>query len=216
MTTLRMFKVHPDVVLPQKQTSQSACFDLAFQGYGKGEVSGFTSMNKPIKRLMHGVITIGPGDRVMVPTGLIMDIPEGYSVRIHARSGASLKQGLVLVNSEGIVDSDYTQEVFVLIQNISDNMQTIVNGERIAQAELVKDERYTIEETASRPGVKSERSGGFGSTGTSVTAREIVINTTDAPNQSEKRGRGRPKKTAATVAAPKRGRGRPRKNATSS
>ena len=201
MTTLKLFRVHKDVTLPKHQTKGSACFDLSFQSAGKGKVFGYTSKNKNFERLMSGTITVAPGDRVMVPTGLIMDIPEGYSVRLHARSGTSLKQGLVLANAEGVIDSDYVEEVMLLIHNISENPITVNSGDRIAQAELVKNEEYTIEETPARPFNKSDRRGGMGSTGVTNQQNLVVINIPESPVVikpntelvGEKRGRGRPK-----------------------
>lgn len=195
METLKIFRTHSSVTLPQKQTAQSACFDLSFQGHGKDQYKGFTRMNKPFTRVMNGLIVVQPGDRVMVPTGLIMDIPKGYSVRVHARSGMSLKQGLVLANAEGVIDSDYVEEVMVIVHNISDNAINISNGDRIAQAELIKDAEYTIEESAVRPGVKTTRTGGMGSTGVTTDGPTVVINIPEPTVKLEevKRGRGRPK-----------------------
>ena len=175
MTVLKFWRVHPNVKLPKHQTEGSACFDLAFQGYGKFKVTGFNRMNKPVERLLEQSMTISPGDRMMVPTGLVMDIPKGYSVRLHARSGMSLKQGLILANAEGVVDSDYVQEVMVLVHNISSNQIVIQTGDRIAQAELVEDVKYSIAETPARPGVKTNRTGGMGSTGISLNGNSIVI-----------------------------------------
>ena len=198
MTKLKFWKTHPVNKLPKKQTAGSACFDLMFQGTGKNTYKGFTRMNKPFERIMNNQIVVGPGERVMVPTGLIMDIPEGYSVRIHARSGLSLKQGLVLANAEGVVDSDYVEEVMVLIHNISENGTTIQNGDRIAQAELVLDVVYDLEESATRPGIKTSRIGGMGSTGVTSVGDTISITIAKpAPailTEEVKRGRGRPKK----------------------
>jgi dUTP pyrophosphatase len=212
MTSLKIWKTHHEVKIPQHQTTQSACFDLAFSNAGKGSYKGYTNMNKPFTRILNGALAIGPGDRVLVPTGLIMDIPEGYSVRIHARSGTSLKQGLVLANGEGVIDSDYVEEVFVLIHNISSNSITINPGDRIAQAELVKTLDYTIEQSVTRPLPKSNRAGGFGSTGviTDVaTSSNMVVLNIDEPKIPDfikkmtkkeeppvKRGRGRPRKDA--------------------
>lgn len=176
MTELKLFRTHPLVKIPSKQTAQSACFDLSFQGFNNNTYEGYTITNKPFKRPMNNQIVIQPGDRVAVPTGLIMDIPEGYSVRLHARSGMSLKQGLVLANAEGVVDSDYVQEVMVLVHNISSNQITIKSGDRVAQAELVEDVKYSIVESASRPGIKTTRVGGMGSTGVSSVGPTIVIN----------------------------------------
>jgi dUTP pyrophosphatase len=178
MTQLKIFRTHPLVKLPSKQTSQSACFDLAFQGHGHNTYEGYGHQNKQFKRVMNNQIVVQPGDRLMIPTGLIMDIPQGYSVRLHARSGTSLKQGLVLANAEGIIDSDYVQEVMVLIHNISQNQIVIKNGDRIAQAELIKDAEYTIIESATRPGVKTNRIGGMGSTGVTSDGPDIVIKVT--------------------------------------
>lgn len=176
METLKIFRTHPTIRLPAKQTTQSACFDLTFQGQGKNVYNGFTRMSKPFSRVMNNQIVVGPGDRVMIPTGLILDIPQGYSVRVHARSGLSLKQGLVLANAEGVIDSDYVEELMVLVHNISDNQLTINSGDRIAQAELVKDVDYQITESATRPGVKTNRTGGMGSTGIRTDGPTIILN----------------------------------------
>lgn len=204
MTTLKIWKTHPSIQIPRKATDGSACFDIQFQGHGKREYKGYSRMNKPFSRPMNNMIDIQPGDRIMVPTGLIMDIPEGYSVRVHARSGLSLKQGLVLANAEGVIDSDYVEELMVLIWNISDNGIRINTGDRIAQAELIKDETYSITETAVRPLIKTTRTGGMGSTGVTDNGNSITLNISEPkipdfvkkPEPPVKRGRGRPRKNA--------------------
>ena len=202
MTSLKVWKTHPSNQIPKKQTDGSACFDLQFQGHGKKEYKGFTRNNKPFTRPLNNMIIIQPGDRVMVPTGLILDIPNGYSVRVHARSGLSLKQGLVLANAEGVIDSDYVEELMVLMWNISDNGIQINTGDRVAQAELIKDEEYSIMETAARPGIKSSRIGGMGSTGVTDNGESITLNISEPKipefikQEPPKRGRGRPKKNA--------------------
>lgn len=164
---LKFWKTHPDITIPSFQTGQAACFDLAVQTNGKQTYSGYNYDNKPFTREVHenGKIYLSHGDRVMAPTGLIMDIPEGYSVRVHPRSGTSLKLGLILANLEGIIDSDYVDEVMVLLWNTTQNGLWIENGNRIAQAELVKLERYMLEATDEKPGKKTDRDGGMGSTG---------------------------------------------------
>ena len=201
MIRLNMYKTHPDIDLPRFSTQQSACFDLSFQAWGKDGYSGFNRMNAPLYRpfTAEGRIKVMPGDRILVPTGLIFDIPEGYSVRIHARSGLSLKQGLVLANSEAVIDSDYIQETFVMITNVSDVPAYINNGDRIAQAELVKKEDYVLWETTEAPQQKTDRVGGLGSTGVSRSEIMDKILETDAelldvPQAPVKRGRGRPRK----------------------
>lgn len=186
MSKLKVYKTHPDITIPSFATKQSACFDLSFQNAGKQGYEGFTSYNKKFTRpFRDGGLYVNSGDRIMVPTGVVLDIPEGYSVRLHPRSGLSLKSGVVLANAEGVIDSDYVQEVFVLLYNMSANGLMINNGDRICQAELVKDESYVIEETTERPQTKTERVGGFGSTGIS--------------EQPVKRGRGRPRKSPLPV-----------------
>lgn len=212
MTVLKIWKTHPDVKVPQHQTTESACFDLAYSNAGKGTYKGYTSMNKPFTRELRGPLTVSPGDRALVPTGLIMDIPQGYSVRLHARSGTSLKQGLVLANAEGVIDSDYVEEVFILIHNISSNAVTINPGDRIAQAELIQTLDYTIEQSVTRPLPKTNRAGGFGSTGVItdvVTSSNMIVLNIEKPKIPDFI-----KKMTVTEEQPvKRGRGRPRKNA---
>ena len=101
----------------------------------------------------------------MIPTGLIFDIPEGYSVRLHSRSGLAWNDGLYLTNSEGIIDSDYVNPVFVMMTSISQAPKTINNGDRVCQAELVKKIYHGLTEIKKPPVQKTEREGGFGSTG---------------------------------------------------
>lgn len=166
MSELKFFKTNENVAIPSFATKQSACFDIAFSREGKFLYKGFDRYNAPVQRHFSGNnLIIMPSDRIMVPTGLIMDIPTGYSVRIHARSGLSLTKGLVLVNSEGIIDSDYVEELFILLTNVSDNSATIISGDRIAQGELVKSLEYTVKETKKEPKIKTDRRGGMGSTG---------------------------------------------------
>lgn len=168
MTKLKVFKTHPNVTLPVFSTKQSACFDISACFAGKQSYSGFSKTNAPFERKFidysNGIVVM-PGERVMCPTGLIFDITDGYSVRIHPRSGLSYKSGIVLANQEAVIDSDYFQETFVLLTNISDAKFTVMNGDRIAQGELVKVEKYDIEETKEQPQQKTDRKGGVGSTG---------------------------------------------------
>lgn len=199
MNRLNIYKTDPNIVLPKFATKQAACFDLSFQAEGKSEYSGYNKVNAPFTRsLSTGTIRIMPGDRVLVPTGLIFDIPEGYSLRIHARSGLSYKQGLVLANQEAVIDSDYIQETFVLLTNTSDVDYTISHGDRIAQAELVKCEEYILWEIMEAPTQKTDRIGGLGSTGVkiAVTHKVDVPAPSDTVEQPVKRGRGRPRKVA--------------------
>lgn len=166
---LKFFKVHPDIIIPTFATAQSACFDVAFQNAGKHEYTGYTSTNKKFTRKTpKGNIFINAHERIMVATGLILDIPEGYSVRLHARSGQSFKQGLILANSEAVIDSDYVDELFVLLYNRTEAGVWINNCDRIAQGELVQSIDYRLKETIERPVQKTNRNGGLGSTGVNL------------------------------------------------
>jgi len=208
MNRLSIYKTHPNVILPKFATKGSACFDLAFQAEGKSTYKGYNAFNTEFTRsLQDGRLTIMPGDRVLVPTGYIFDIPVGYSVRIHARSGLSLKQGLVLANAEAVIDSDYIEETMVMLTNLSENPLTINNGDRIAQAEMIKSEDYVLWETMERPLKKTDRDGGLGSTGVAVfNSEDLMKNITMTKEEADKvtipleetikRGRGRPKKVA--------------------
>lgn len=165
---LKVFKTHESAKVPQLATQGAACFDVhaslipstSVKCYRYGEtapsglvVNAFSS------------ITIPAGARTLVPLNLILDIPSGYSVRFHPRSGISLKQGLTLFNCEGVIDSDYVDPCFVTLYNVSGVDQIVCDGDRIAQGELVVTLAYTIEETDTAPGQKTDRAGGFGSTG---------------------------------------------------
>lgn len=198
MLTLKIYKTHPDIVLPAFGTQQAACFDLAYQPHGKSSYSGYDAFNGPLTRPINntGQLIIMPKDRVMVPTGLIFDIPEGYSIRIHPRSGLSYKQGLVLANLEAVIDSDYVHETFVLLTNLGENHQVIKPGDRIAQAELVPQLKYNIVQITEAPTQKTDRVGGLGSTGVATIDTSKLNIVAHADEQPVKRGRGRPRKVA--------------------
>ena len=103
--------------------------------------------------------------RAIIPTGIIFDIPKGYSVRLHPRSGLSIKHAFIVANCEGVIDSDYFHEIKALMVNNSDVDIHIYHGDRICQAELVRVEAHTIEETPIKPQQRTDRVGGLGSTG---------------------------------------------------
>ena len=169
---VELFRLSDDVPVPAYGTSLSACFDLSFQPTGRYSIQGYDKWNNEIDRMCYsGSIEILPGDRILVPTGLVMRIQESargipfHSIRLHARSGMSLKQGLVLANAEGVVDVDYQKEIFVMLTNISAVPATIKTGDRIAQAEVVTNKIVLFQLVDKQPESYSERDGGFGSTG---------------------------------------------------
>lgn len=109
-------------------------------------------------------IEIAPGATAFVPTGISMQIPEGYVGLIYARSGLACKQGLAPANKVGVIDSDYRGEIMVALYNHSDAKKTIADGERIAQMVITPYVMADYEEVDSL-GDTTRGAGGFGSTG---------------------------------------------------
>lgn len=109
-------------------------------------------------------LTILPGGRVLVPTGLAVAIPEGYEGQVRMRSGLALRHGLSLLNGPGTIDSDYRGEIGVVLANLGAEPVTIVRGERIAQLVLAPVARAKLETVEELPPT-SRDAGGFGSTG---------------------------------------------------
>jgi dUTP pyrophosphatase len=77
----------------------------------------------------------------------------------------ALKQGITLINCEGVIDSDYVDPTFITLYNSSDSAVTISDGDRVAQGELIKNEQYALASITEKPAQKTSRAGGFGSTG---------------------------------------------------
>lgn len=114
--------------------------------------------------LPEGAIVIRPLQRVLVPTGLFMEIPEGYEGQVRPRSGLAIKNGITVLNTPGTIDADYRGEVKIILINLSDTDFTINSGDRIAQIIFARCEQMEVVnvETLS----ETERgAGGFGHTG---------------------------------------------------
>lgn len=165
---LGIYKLYDGAVVPKFATEGSACFDLTYVATPtNSEYSGFNGQNDKITRRPSpdGSFTIMPGERFLLPTGLIFDIPKGYSVRVHPRSGMSVKTGISLANCEGVIDSDYVEEIKLTVFNISTIKVVIPNNTRVAQAEMIKSLDYDFNVLDKTPLRKTTRAGGFGSTG---------------------------------------------------
>ncbi|PSR04930.1 MAG: dUTP diphosphatase [Bacteroidetes bacterium SW_11_45_7] len=130
--------------LPSYETEGAAGFDLR------------ANVDEPI--------VINPFERKLVPTGIFMELPQGYEAQIRPRSGIAVKKGLTLLNTPGTIDSDYRGEVKVLMINLSDKKQSIKDGERIAQTVISRYEKVGVKEVA-RLGDSERGDGGFGHTG---------------------------------------------------
>ena len=114
--------------------------------------------------LPEGPITLKPMQRMLIPTGLFMEIPEGYEGQVRPRSGLAIKSGITVLNTPGTIDADYRGEVKIILINLSDSDFVINSGERVAQIVFAKCEQMEVVnvETLS----DTERgAGGFGHTG---------------------------------------------------
>ena len=111
-------------------------------------------------------ITLQPLERMLVPTGLFMELPSGYEAQIRPRSGLAIKQGLTLLNTPGTIDADYRGEIKIIMINLSNEPQTIQPGDRIAQMVIASFVQAVIEPvTVLTDPVRGV--GGFGHTGKS-------------------------------------------------
>ena len=133
-----------DNQLPAYETASSAGMDLR----------AFTDAD----------IVLKPFDRKLIPTGLYIELPDGYEAQIRPRSGLAIKSGITVLNSPGTIDADYRGEIKVILINLSDNDFTIKSGDRICQMVIAKHEKaefIEVEEIS-----ETERgAGGFGHTG---------------------------------------------------
>ena len=145
MIQIGIKKLFPDVTLPAKQTAGSAGLDI--EAYCPGDV------------------VINPGQCILVPTGMIFEIPDGYDIEIRPRSGLSTKNLLLLPNSPGTVDADYRGEVKVALFNLSPLAFTVTHKMRIAQLILRKNLEFSWQEKNELDKSHGRGEGGFGSTG---------------------------------------------------
>lgn len=130
--------------LPSRQTEQSVGFDL------------FASNEKPI--------TLKPGKRTIVPTGIAIELPSGFEAQIRPRSGLAYKYGLTILNSPGTIDPDYRGEIKVIVANFGEKKFVIKKGDRIAQMVFSKVVIPKLKEVEELKATKRNR-GGFGHTG---------------------------------------------------
>ncbi len=142
---LKVKRLKETAVLPERKTAGSAGYDL--------------------HACIAAPFTIEPGELVMLPTGLAMEIPKGHAGMIFTRSGLGVKHGIAVSNGVGVIDSDYRGEVHVGLRNSSKTPYTVEPNERIAQLIVMPVCTPRVEETDTL--TETERGeGGFGSTGT--------------------------------------------------
>jgi len=143
--TVRFRRVRAGAVAPAYMTSGAAGMDLA---------SGAEE-----------AIVIGLRERVAVPTGLVLEIPDGFEGQVRPRSGLARKHGVTLVNSPGTLDSDYRGEVVVLLVNLGAEAHVVRPGDRIAQLVIAPVTRADLVETTEELSATARGTGGFGHTG---------------------------------------------------
>lgn len=112
-------------------------------------------------------VTLQPMERQLIPTGLVIALPDGYECQVRARSGLAIKHGIALANGVGTIDSDYRDEVKVALINLSTEAFTVQPGDRIAQLIIAPVTHIRWQEVDELP-APTGRSGGFGSTGVSA------------------------------------------------
>lgn len=143
--SLKFARITPDAKAPYRATASSACYDV----FANDTVTLYPQR--------------GQDKAYKVPTGVAFEIPEGYHLEVYVRSSTGLKTKLRLANGTGIVDSDYVDELFLLVENIGSSVTRINKGERIAQVMLVENVPTELVEVDSL--TKEGTHEGFGSTG---------------------------------------------------
>jgi dUTP pyrophosphatase len=134
-------------------------FKGALPAYETSHASGFD-----LRAQLSAPITLKPGERAMVPTGLSFEIPPGLEIQVRPRSGWAAKKGVTVVNSPGTVDADYRGEVKVALVNLGQEAMEIVDQDRIAQGVLCPVFQAELLETKELSST-DRGAGGFGSTG---------------------------------------------------
>ena len=186
---MKFYKLNKNVETPAYATEKSAGFDISPFLEADTKIRCYNPHNKemflPVRVDGSGRIyaQILPDFRALLPTGLVLDISEDKYVAINVRSSMALKYGIVLANQTAIIDEDYTNETFIMIQNTGDTPVQIFSGQRIAQCTIHNRNAEALEETSVPVDQKTDREGGLGSTGTEAIQE-------DAP----KKKAGRPKK----------------------
>jgi dUTP pyrophosphatase len=162
---IKVTKKHENVVLPEYATEGAAGFDLIADSFLQlYNIHIPISFDEKLKySIQKGYLVLRPNERLLVGTGLFMQIPQGYELQIRDRSGLSLKKGLKVFNAPGTIDSDYRGEIGVILANLSDGLVKVQLGERIAQGIIAKYEKVNFELATLSNTERGDK--GFGSTG---------------------------------------------------
>jgi dUTP diphosphatase len=143
-TAVRIQRLRPDAQLPKYMSDGAAGMDLAAS--------------------LDSDVTIAPGKRALVGTGLAIALPRGHEAQVRPRSGLAAKHGVTVLNAPGTIDEDYRGEIKVILINHGDEPFVVKSGERIAQLVIARVERVVLDEQESLDG-SARGAGGFGHTG---------------------------------------------------
>lgn len=144
MVAIPVQQLRPQAVLPVYMTDLAAGMDL--------------------HAALTETLTLRPGERTLIPTGLALAIPPGYEGQVRPRSGLALKKGIALVNAPGTIDADYRGEIGIILINHGTETVTIAPGERIAQMVIAAVARAALTLVDELPATRRD-AGGFGHTG---------------------------------------------------
>ncbi|MBC9786513.1 dUTP diphosphatase [Heliobacterium chlorum] len=159
--SIEIIRLHRDAIFPQRQTEFSSGFDLHALGMLPPD-----EIHNIEKTLGYGEFVVYPGERILVRTGIAVQLPEGIEAQVRPRSGLALKEGITVLNSPGTIDADYAGEIRVILINLDYDPFRIRQGDRIAQL-VFQPVLFNVEFTDHESLRKTQRgSGGFGHTGT--------------------------------------------------
>jgi len=144
---LGVFPFKKDALIPHYATEESACFDITI----------------PVSDSLV-YVEIPPGEVVKFGTGLKLDIPKGYQLKMYPRSSTGIKKDLELANTIGVIDSDYVDELIIALRNVGDTSYFVYSGSTLVQAELQKVIQCEFVALEEAPKQKTSRNGGIGST----------------------------------------------------
>lgn len=151
-----------------KRLSRSRCVNLVRLAHARGlPLPAYQSEGAAGFDLLAAVdspLSLKRGGRVLVPTGVVIELPHGFEAQVRPRSGLALRHGVTVLNSPGTVDSDYRGEVMVLLVNLGETAFEIRRGDRIAQVVVQRVEQVQLSETKAASAT-ARGAGGFGSTG---------------------------------------------------
>ncbi len=148
---LQFKKLHPDAILPAYMTELAAGLDICAR--------------------LDGMLSLAPGERALIPTGLAVAIDPNFEIQVRPRSGLALRQGITLLNTPGTIDADYRGEIGIIVINHGQDTFRVVSGDRIAQlvvAPVVRCRISQVEELSET----GRGAGGFGHTGIAGGAGE--------------------------------------------